>query len=216
MQNIPEGMNVTYDSDHTLTLTGLLPLPMFEAVLRTLTYDNTADEPVGMTRQVRVTVSDPPEPDVSATTAVSIVYVNDPPELVMVSSTTEYSEGDGAVLLLQSGVISDSDNSTLVSATVSFNALDGSLESLTANTSSTFISATYDPASAMLTLTGEDSLQSYASVLLSITYEHTGSSDPTPGTRVFQKIHLWLYLLSPQMPLSLMLTMIPWPRLPWR
>ena len=186
VQNVPEGMNVTYESSHTLTLTGLLPLPLFEAALRTLTYDNTADEPVGVTRQVSVTVSDPPEPDVSAATTISIVYVNDPPELAMVSSAVEYSEGDGAVLLLQSGTVSDSDNSTLVSATVSFNALDGTLESLAADTSSTAISATFDPTSATLTLTGEDSLQNYTSALLSITYEHSGSSDPTPGTRVFR------------------------------
>jgi hypothetical protein len=52
VRSIPSGMNVTYTAAHTLSLTGLLPLPMFEAVLRTLTYDNTADEPVGNTREI--------------------------------------------------------------------------------------------------------------------------------------------------------------------
>ena len=185
VHNIPEGMNVTYDSSHTLTLTGLLPLPMFEAVLRTLTYDNTADEPVGFMRQIMVTVSDPPLPDISALSDISIIYVNDPPELVMVSSPIEYSEGDGAVAILLSAAVSDSDDSTIVSATVTFNAPDAPMEILAVSVANTAIAAVYNPTSATLTLTGEDTLENYTAVLLSITYEHIGVGDPSPGTRVF-------------------------------
>ena len=186
VQNIPEGMNVTYDSTHTLTLTGLFPLPMFEAVLRTLTYDNTADEPVGMSRSIMVTVLDLPEPEATALTTISIMYVNDPPELVMVSTRTEYSEGDGAVPLLLSVVVSDSDNSSLTSASVTFNALDATQEILYAETSDTFITANYNASSSTLILTGSDLLENYERVLLSIRYEHSSMSDPALGTREFQ------------------------------
>ena len=185
VQNVPEGMNVSYSSDHTLELTGLLPLPLFESVLRTLTYDNRADEPEGDTRQVVITVSDPPMTDVSALTNVSITNVNDPPELVMVSTLAEYSEGDGPVPILESATITDSDNAFLVSATITLTPLDPGMETLSANSTNTAITTTYNSTSATLTLTGVDTLENYTTVLLSITYEHSGSADPTLGTRIF-------------------------------
>ena len=185
VQNIPTGMNVSYTSDHTLTLTGNLPLPMFEAVVRSLRYDNTADEPVGTSRQVVVTVSDPPMPTVSASTFVSVVSVNDPPELVMVSSLTEYSEGDGAVPILQSATVTDSDDSFLVSAIITFSPLDTEMEVLSADATNTAIAVAYNSTSSTLTLTGEDTLENYSAVILSITYEHIGDATPSLGTRVF-------------------------------
>ena len=208
VQNIPEGMNVTYDPTHILTLTGLLPLPMFEAVLRTITYDNTADEPVGMSRSIMVTVLDPPEPEATALTTISIIYINDPPELVMVSTRTEYSEGDGAVPLLLSVVVSDSDNSSLASASVTFNALDGAQEILYAETSNTSIAANYDTSSSTLVLIGRDSLENYARVLLSIRYEHSSMSDPTLGTREFQFVLFDGLDEGPPEPVSLFFTAI--------
>ena len=185
VRNVPEGMNVSYASNHTLTLTGMLILPMFQTVVRTLSYDNTADEPVGTTRQVMVTVFDPPLLDVSALSNVSITFVNDPPELLMVASLTEYSEGDGAVPILESATVSDSDSSFLVSATITFTPLDAEMEVLSANSTNTAITTAYNSTSARLTLTGEDTLENYTAVILSITYEHIGIADPSLGTRVF-------------------------------
>ena len=185
VQNIPQRMNVSYNENHTLVLTGLLPLPMFEAVVRTLTYDNTADEPVGTTRQIMFTVFDDPQPAVTAMTTVSIEYVNDPPELTLVSRAVEYKEGDGPVLLIQTATATDDDSILLTSGIVMFNALDRPREILSVNTTNTAIAALYNSTLAMLTLSGEDTLTNYIAVLLSITYEHIGIGNPTPGTRTF-------------------------------
>ena len=184
VQNIPSGINSSY-TNYILTLVGNLPLPAFEAVLRTITYDNLADEPQGTSRRVMFTVSDPPEPDVTAIATIAVEYVNDRPVLNLNFSTAEYSEGDGSVRILQGVQITDSDNATLVSASVSFDALDGPEEILGVNTTGTVVQAAYDPATNTLSLQGLDSLQNYETVLETLVYENQNSGNPTPNTRVF-------------------------------
>ncbi len=182
--NIPMGMNVTF-ADHTLTLSGNLPLPLFAEVLGTITYDNLQDEPTGTFRQLLFTVSDPPEEDITAFAFLAIEFVNDVPILAFQFRTTEYSEGDGPVRFIDSVVIDDSDNTTLVSAQISFNIRDPNMEILSVDTSGTNIAWSYDGAAGLLLLTGEDSLDSYMSVIQSLTYEHTNMEDPSFSTRVF-------------------------------
>jgi hypothetical protein len=185
--NTMQGLNVSYDvTDYTLTITGNLPLPFFEEVLRTITYDNIDDEPAGNSRELLFTVSDSPEEDVIAYTFFDIILVNDVPELGFTFSTVEYSEGDGTVAFVESVNIDDSDNTTLVSGRVSFNIRDLGAEILTVDTTDAInIVADYDSVAGVLTLTGEDTLESYTSVLQSLTYEHTNMEDPSLSTRVF-------------------------------
>ena len=184
VQNIPQGMNVSYE-DFVLTLSGELPLPLFESVLRTVTYNNRDDEPLGTSRQILFTVTDPPQLDAVAMTTLAIEFINDPPILQLTFSTMEYSEGDGEVQFLESTRIMDSDNSTLLSATVTFTPLDGDLEILSVDTAGTTIQAVYDTSTGTLVLSGEDTLGNYTTVLRSITYNHLEMSDPTQGTRIF-------------------------------
>jgi hypothetical protein len=183
VQNVPNEMNVTY-GDYTLRLSGDLPLPLFEDVVRTMQYNNLDDEPAGGSRQLLFTVTDTPEM-VTAITTISLVPVNDVPEVSLQFRTTEYSEEQGALPILESLTIVDSDNTTLVVANVTFNALDGAQEILSANVSNTNIAFTYDATTNTLTLQGEDSLENYTNVLLSLTYQHLSTSNPTPGTRRF-------------------------------
>lgn len=182
--NIPMGMNVTYEH-YILTLTGELSLSMYEDVLRTLTYDNAADEPSGEHRRLMITVSDNPMPDVMAYVNITFVFVNDPPEVDITSRMVQYREEDGTVLVLESVSIVDSDNTTLVSASISFTAPDGDMETISVDTSTSSIHATYDPSTGTLILEGEDTLENYTSVLQSLSYIHESSTDPTGGTRVF-------------------------------
>ena len=183
VQNVPNEMNITYE-DYVLTLAGNLPLPMFETVVRTMTYDNLDDEPNGDRRQILFTVTDPPE-SVTAITTVLLLPVNDLPEVSLQFRTIEYSEEQGALQILESITIDDSDNTTLLSATVSFDSPDGAQEILTADVSNTSIVSTYDAFANTLTLQGEDTLQNYSDVLRSVMYQHLSTSNPTPGTRRF-------------------------------
>ena len=183
--NIPPGMNVMY-VDYTLSITGNLSLPRFRDVLGTVTYDNRDDEPTGESRQLLFTVADSPEEDVTAFTFLDIVLVNDVPVLNITFGTVEYSEGDGAVNLIGSVSIDDSDNTTLVSGEVSFNIQDPGAEILGVDTSDAVnIVADYDSVAGILMLTGEDTLENYMSVLQSLTYEHNNMEDPSLSTRIF-------------------------------
>lgn len=182
--NVPEGMNVTY-ADYTLTLTGNLALPLFEGVLRTITYNNRDDEPVGDSRELLFTVSDPPEADVTGFSFVNIILVNDIPMLSFTFTLTEYTEGDGPVRFIESVGIDDSDNTTLVSGRITFNIQDPGAEILSVSTANSNIASTYDNVTGILTLNGEDVLASYSAVIQSLTYEHANMDDPSLGTRWF-------------------------------
>ena len=183
VQNVPNEMNVTYQ-DYILNISGNLPLPLFESVVRTMEYNNLDDEPAGGSRQLLFTIIDS-QWVVTATTAITLVPVNDIPEVSLQFNTTEYSEEQGALQILESIMITDSDNATLLSTNVTFNALDGAQEILNADISNTNIDFAYDATTNTLTLQGEDTLMNYTTVLLSLTYQHLSTSNPTPGTRRF-------------------------------
>ena len=182
VENVPNEINVTYQ-DYVMSLTGNLNLRMFESVVRTMHYNNLDDEPAGDTRQLLFTVIDSPFTETAMTT-IHLVPVNDLPQVNLQFRTTEYREGQGAFQLLEDISITDSDNTTLLAASVYFIALDGAEEVLMANVSNTSITSTYDATSNTLTLQGEDSILNYMNVLISLSYEHLSTSDPTPGTRV--------------------------------
>lgn len=182
--NLPEGLNVTYEN-YILTIIGVHQLPIFQSVLRTVTYNNLDDEPVGDHRLIQFTVTDTPEDDVHAFSSIDIVLVNDAPEVNLNFSLREYSEGDGAVRFLESASVTDSDNTFLTSALVRFNIRDLDSEIISVNTANTNLTANYDNRSGELSITGEDTPSRYAMVLESLTYEHINVDNPSPGTRVF-------------------------------
>ena len=183
VRNVPTGMNVTF-VNYTITLSGDLPLPLFQDVLRTITYNNLDNEPAGDSRLLIFTVSDTPEDDVTAFTVVEITSINDVPVLTVEFRTDEYSEGDGAVQFIQSLSITDSDSTSLVSGVVRFNIFDSDVEILSVNSSNSNIVPTYNRTTGTLTLTGEDTLANYSAVLQSLSYQHA-NMNPTAGTRIF-------------------------------
>ena len=183
VQNVPNEMNITYQ-DYVLTLSGNLPLPMFESVIQTMLYDNLDDEPVGDMRQLLFTVTDSPY-TVTAVTTIDLVPINDRPVVSLQFNTTEYREGQGVFQFIENVTITDSDSDNLLAAYISFNSFDGSEEVLSADVAGTNIVSTYDTGNNRLTLQGEDTIMNYTIVLLSLTYQHLSTSDPSPGTRVF-------------------------------
>jgi len=185
VSNIPVDSNITVTYiNYTLEIRGFQQIPVFQEALRTITYDNMDDEPLGNSRLIEFTVTDIPEDDVQDFSLVEIVLVNDAPEVNLTFSLNEYTEGDGPVQFIENAMVTDSDNETLVSALVRFNARDAG-ETLTVNTTGTNLLYSYSFLDGELSITGVDTLSNYASVLESLTYEHSNSDNPTPGTRVF-------------------------------
>ncbi len=92
-----------------------------------------------------------------------------------------WTENGGAVTIADiDATITDADSSTLQSMTVTIsNRLDGVLETLSANTAGTSITASYDSGTGQLTLSGNDTVANYQSVLRTIAYNNTSESPNT-------------------------------------
>jgi uncharacterized delta-60 repeat protein len=101
-----------------------------------------------------------------------------------VDYATSWTENGGAVAISDSdATLIDPDSTNLTSLLVTItNQLDGTSETLAANTAGTGITAIYDSGTGVLTLSGSDSVANYQQVLQTITYDNS-SENPNPATR---------------------------------
>jgi hypothetical protein len=131
----------------------------------------------------------------TATVSVTVTCVNDVPVVDLdgtaddpggdIDFAATFTEGTPAVIVDANNLtVSDVDNSTLASATITLtNLQDTGLETLTATTTGTAITATYvEP---VLTLTGVDTLAHYQQVLRTVTYNNT-SQNPNTTARLIE------------------------------
>jgi lipopolysaccharide export system protein LptA len=177
-------ITASYNSTtETLTLTGSDTLADYQQVLDTLTFDSTSHNPddfgADPSRQVTWVLNDgsgSSNLSAPATTTVAITAVNDPPTITA-AATDSFVTGQ-TLTLSPSLSVSDPDNLTLASATVSITAGGFAGDVLAANTAGTSISASYDSTSETLTLTGSDTIAHYQQVLDSVTFSST-AADPT-------------------------------------
>ncbi len=115
----------------------------------------------------------------------TVTAENDAPVVTTSGGTTAYAEGNGttAALAIDAALtVSDVDNTTLESASVSITANFISAEDLLAFENQNGISGSYDNGTGVLTLTGTSSLANYQAALRSVTYANT-SDTPTTSNR---------------------------------
>lgn len=119
---------------------------------------------------------------VTANTTINITRSNDAPVLSVAPPAVGYTEQAVPVPVDAGLTLSDADDSQMASATVSIGAggfVAG--DTLAVNTAGTGITATYNPATGVLTLSGNDSVANYQQVLRSLSFSST-SDDPTANT----------------------------------
>ncbi len=94
---------------------------------------------------------------------------------------TTFTEDGGPVALADSdATLSDADSTHIQSLTVTItNLLDSSSEVLSADTTGTLISASYNSAAGVLTLTGTDTVANYQQVLRTVTYQNNSDAPDT-------------------------------------
>jgi len=167
----------------TLSLTGSATVAQYQAVLRTVTYDNTSDDPSTLTRTISLTVNDGDTDSNVRTRDIEITPVNDAPQLANLETTPAgYTEGGLPVAV--SGTITTSDiddinmESAIVEITGNFAAGEDNLNFTTQNG----ITGIYDQVTGELSLNGSATLADYQTALRSVTYENT-SSNPSTLTR---------------------------------
>ncbi len=178
------GITGSYNSGTgVLTLSGTASIANYQAALRSITYSSTAaDATAGNTDLSRViswTVRDGSTSNGTSTTDTSDLAVTNGPQ-IGVGGTVIYNAGDGPLALDASITLVDGTSTTLVGATVSITSGFLSGDTLAADTTGTSITAGYNAATGVLTLTGTDTLAHYATVLESVTYRST-LGDPTSG-----------------------------------
>ena len=198
------GLNytVTYEGSlYVLTLEPLsgdsAPIEDFQSSIKTLQYQNTAEEPDPTSRVVTFRVDDFDSFSSTSRSTVLIELVNDPPDIdlnVFLNDTynlVNYTEGQGPVLLLDEDDLSltDNDNTSFYSISVVLNVNpDGQYESLSANNSDTNLTISYS--NSTLLIQGPGSVSDFVSVLLTVSYNnslsHPGS--PSDDTRVIDFI----------------------------
>ena len=182
------GITASYNAaSGVLTLTGNDTLAHYQQVLDSVTYVSTSDNPTNFGTQTSRTISwvindGALNNGTTQTTTLSIVASDNAPVLSNVAASASYSENAAPVTLSPAAAVSDVDNQTLQSATVSISSglLTGDV--LAATTAGTGITASYNAASGVLTLTGNDTLAHYQQVLDSVTYVSTSDNPTNFGT----------------------------------
>lgn len=106
-------------------------------------------------------------------------------------ASASFVEDGGSVLIVESDLtVTDSDSTTLASATVRIsNLLNGAAESLSVTTTGTSITQAYDAATGTLTLTGNDSLSDYQTVLRTLRYNNTSQTPNTTARTIEVRVN---------------------------
>jgi VCBS repeat-containing protein len=165
----------------TLTLTGSATLAQYEAALRSITYENTSDNPSALTRTISFTINDGDATSNTLTRDIGFTSVNDAPvEATIEGTALAYTENDGPVAITSTLTISDLDDTNIESAVVQITGNYAGAQDVLAFTNQNGISGNL--VGGTLTLTGSATLAQYEAALRSITYENT-SDNPSALTR---------------------------------
>jgi hypothetical protein len=122
----------------------------------------------------------------------AVAYLDAPQPNVSAGGTVTYTAGGSPVTLDPTVALTDPTGPTLARATVQIASGFRSGDHLSADTSGTSITATYEPATGVLELIGTDTLAHYEAVLDSIAYSFEPSNgDPTNGGTAITRTIEW-------------------------
>ena len=164
-----------------LSLGGSASLSDYQAALRSITFENTNDDPSDLTRSVNILIND--GDDISVVSRdINFTAVNDAPTLSNIEGVpAAYTEGGSAVGITANLSLDDLDDVNIESAIVSISS-NLATDDVLNFTDQNGINGNYNAANGTLTLTGSASLLDYQDALQSITYVNTGD-DPSDLTR---------------------------------
>lgn len=174
-----------------LVLSGEGTLAEYEQVLRSLTYDNASQSPTDDERVVTISVFDGQDYSTISQSTIEIVDEKDDPNVDLDGQGlgTDYEatfvEDGGPVAAANDVRITDVDSVNLSAATIQLiNIQEDGQEFISVTVPDAYpqLAVNYDPATGILTITGDASTTAYEEVLSTLTYENT-SNDPTETDR---------------------------------
>jgi len=170
--------NITIQSNASGVLTlesagGTATLAEWQAALRSVTYENTSDDPDTTQRTVEFVVNDGTDPSDALDSTITITAENDAPELDSIETTVlAYAPNAGETTVTSTITLTDLDHAAINGATIAITAGFHAGDELrfvdTPN-----ITGTYNPANGVLTLSGADTVAAYEAALRSVTYVST-------------------------------------------
>jgi hypothetical protein len=162
---------------NSLSITGSQPLATYQTCLRSVTYDDTSQNPDTTQRQVSFKVNDGALDSAPDTVDVSMTTVNDAPVVTTTGGATSFTEAGGPVVVDAGVTVTDADTVNLASATVTItNPQDGAAEVLAATSCA---GLTVTPGLNSLSITGSQPPATYQTCLQSVTFDDTSQN---PGT----------------------------------
>ena len=180
------GINAVWDgSQGILALSGEALVTVYQTALRNVKYENTNNiNPSVTTRNISYTISDGTDNSNTVNRNISIIHTNKAPSLNSIESTPLfYNEGSGTVSITSTINVSDADHAILQSAIVRINSGYLNSEDLLTFTSASGISASWNDAQGVLTLSGSSSVANYQTALRNIKYENTNTTNPSTTAR---------------------------------
>ncbi|MBB4188105.1 hypothetical protein GGE07_004781 [Sinorhizobium terangae] len=174
-----------------MTLTsagGLATLAQWQSALRAVTYTNTSESPNTATRTVSFIVNDGSDSSTVVTKTVNVNAVDDAPVVSTSGGSTAFTEGNNTTstpVAIDAGLtITDADNATLTSATVTITGnFHGGEDILTFTNSSSAIfgniTASYNSNTGVLMLTsggGSATLAQWQAALRAVTYANSSDT----------------------------------------
>jgi lipopolysaccharide export system protein LptA len=169
-----------------LTLTGTDTLAHYQQVLESVTYSSTSANPTDYgtdtSRTLDWRVNDGAHNSAIVTSTVKVVGVDQAPVLAGAGNTATYTQNGAAVTASGSLTVTDADNLDLASATVSISGGFFAGDVLSTVTTGTAITASYNAATGVLTLTGTDTLAHYRTVLHLVKFSSTSLNPTDYGT----------------------------------
>ncbi len=176
------GLTVGGSGTATLTISGSQPLATYQTCLRSVTYNDTDQDPNTTNRVISFVANDGTASSAPANKTVSVAAVNDAPVVTTTGGTTSFTEGAGAVVVDAGVTVTDVDSPNLASATVTItNVLDVGFESLAASSCAGLtVGGSGTPT---LTISGSQPPATYQTCLQSVTYNNT-DLDPDTTNRV--------------------------------
>lgn len=175
----------------TLTSASGASLAQWQAALRSVQYTNSAVTPSTATRTISFQVNDGSTSSAMATRTVTVTDTDQTPIVSTSGGSATFTEGNNVIstpVVVDNGIlISDLDNVTLTSATVSITGGFNGAQDTLAVTLSGNIGATYNATTGVLTLTsagGSATLAQWRAVLRSVTYSNISDNPDTAARTI--------------------------------
>jgi large repetitive protein len=168
-----------------LTLSGTASVAAYQAALRNVTYANRSSNPSSLTRTIQFSVRDIGLTSTVSNRIIQITPANSAPFVAALSTPLPYAEGTGAIAIDPSLIVQDIDGDNLTQASVTLTGFVPGQDILSFAPQAG-ITGNFNAATGILLFTGTASVETYQTLLRSVTYVNSnGSPATTPRTAQF-------------------------------